>query len=196
MINNSKITTISKNRQIAGVMPHDSNIEFVGVRKKKQVLWLQNGNNHYFSDLPFQYFKLLREAYLKDKKACLFLSNITDNLNRQIELYTYYMYGELDCTPDIENGNLSASENFRDTANCPSLLWNSKNINIHDHILTPRQLVIIDLIGNDLPDKAIASSLEISIKTLDYHKRVLFEAVGVQTKTALLKLAIQHKIIS
>ncbi|WP_044403373.1 LuxR C-terminal-related transcriptional regulator [Lacinutrix sp. Hel_I_90] len=196
MINTGKFTTLNQTAQIAGVMPSDNNIEFIGVRKTKEVLWLQNGTNHYFSDLPLQYFQLLKSAYLKDHKAIRFLSSITECLKRQIELYTYYMYGDVDTTPDISEGRLSPSENFRDTKNCPSLLWNSKNINIATHVLTPRQLVIVDLIGKDLPDKAIAATLGISHKTLDFHKCNLYKAVGVNTKTALLKMSIQYKVIS
>ncbi len=195
MNNTYKTKEMPAYRQIAGVMPNDSNIEFAGVRKSKTVIWLQHGSSHYFSDLPTEYYDLLKKSYLKDHKAVKFLSIVTDIQHRQVELYTYYMYGELDGTPDIENGKLASSENFRDIKNCPSLLWNSKNINIGNHILTPRQLIIIDLIGNDLPDKAIAAALGVSQKTLDFHKANLYKAVGVKTKTALLKLSIQHKII-
>ena len=196
MINKSEITNFNPNPQIAGVMPYDSNIEFIGIRKSKQVLWMQNGSNHYFCDLPSEYFNVLKRAYLKDHKAIRFLSGVTDHLSRQVELYTYYMYGEVDATPDLSNGKLSSSENFRDTRNCPSLLWNSKNINIGSHILTPRQLIIVDLIGANLPDKAIASVLGVSHKTLDFHKSKLFKAVGVTTKLELLKLAMKYKIIA
>ena len=188
---------IHPNPQIAGLMPNDSGIEFGAFPKTKQVYWLQNGCNHYFSDLPIQHYNLLKNAYLKDHKAVRFLSGVTDHLARQVELFTYYMYGALDATPDIDKfGNLAASENFRDTRNCPSLFWNSKNINIGSHILTPRQLVIIDLIGNNLPDKAIASFLGVSHKTLDFHKHKLFKAVGVFTKMELLKLSMQYKIVA
>ena len=195
MINTSKTTTFSNYPQIAGMIPGDHNIEFCGIRETKQVLWLQNGSNHYFNDLPMEHYTTLKRAYLKDHKAVRFLSSVTDHLRRQVELFTYYNWGDVDSTPDMVNGQLTASENFRDKRNCPSLLWESKNINIGNHILTPRQLVIIDLIGNDLPDKAIADALGISHKTLDFHKANLYKAVGVTTKTALLKLSLQHKII-
>lgn len=194
MINNDKGINYLHNPQIAGMMPGDPNIEFVGVRKTKQVIWLQNGCSHYFTDLPVQYFNLLKSAYNKDHKAKRFLESVTNDLSRQIELYTYYVYGQVDTTPDIQNGKLGMSENFRDTKNCPSLLWESKNINIGSHILTPRQLVIIDLIAKDLPDKAISQILGISIKTLDTHKSNLFRAVGVNTKVALMRLAVVYKI--
>jgi len=192
MINNHKST---ENLNVAGINPGDSNVEFVGVRNTKSVLWLQNGNSHYFSDLPIQYFLLLKAAYQKDHKAVRFLSKVTDCEKRKVELFTYYMYGDLDTTPDIKNGSLTGSENFRDLDNCPSLLWNSKNINIGNYILSPRQLIIIDLIAKDLPDKAIAHSLNVAINTLDYHKAKLFKVLKVTNKVALLKLAFQYKII-
>lgn len=196
MINHSETTKINQFPQVAGISPNDHNIEFMGVRDSKQVLWIQGGSTRYFSDLPEKYYNLLKEAYFKDEKAVAFLSEITSDEYHQVELYTYYMYGDLDCTPDIENGVLATSENFRDEQDCPSLLWNSKNINIGAHILTPRQLIIIDLIGNDYPDKAIAHKLKISQSTFDFHKKKLFNALGVDSKTGLLKLSIQHKIVA
>ena len=196
MINNSEITNFSPYPQIAGVMPNDSNIEFIGIRKTKQVLWMQNGSNHYFCDLPIEHYTLLKNAYLKDHKAVRFLSGVTDHINQQVELYTYYMYGEVDSTPDISNGKLAPSENFRDTRNCPSLLWNSKNINIGSHILTPRQLLIIDLMHKGLTDKQIAVALGIAHKTIDNHKQKLFKALNVPSKYDVLILAFQYKIIA
>ena len=197
MINNDKTTNFSPIPQIAGLMPNDSTIEFIGNRRTKQVMWMQNGCNHYFTDIPLEYFLLLKKAYLRDPKAVWFLSSVTPHLNQQVELYTYYLYGEIDSTPDIKNGKLSASENFRHSRNCPSLLWNSKNINIRSHILTPRQLIIIDsILIQNLPDKAIAAVLGISITTLDFHKAKLLKAVGVTNKMELQKLALKYKVIA
>ena len=197
MINNDKTTNFSAIPQAAGLMPNDSTIEFIGNRRTKQVMWMQNGCNHYFTDIPLEYFLLLKKAYLRDPKAVWFLSSVTPHLNQQVELYTYYLYGEIDSTPDIKNGKLSASENFRHSRNCPSLLWNSKNINIRSHILTPRQLIIIDsILIQNLPDKAIAAVLGISITTLDFHKAKLLKAVGVTNKMELQKLALKYKVIA
>ncbi|WP_370407946.1 helix-turn-helix transcriptional regulator [Tenacibaculum dicentrarchi] len=196
MINSSKSTIFSTTPQLAGVMPNDNNIEFVGIRDTKRVLWIQNGHTQYFTDLPIKFFNLLKSAYLADFKAVEFLSKVTENLHHQVELFTYYMWGDLDSVPDIKDGKLGNSENFRDQQNCPSLLWNSKNININDHILTPRQIIIMDLIGENAPDKAIAAVLGISHKTFDFHKANLFKALCVHSKMELFKLAFTHKIIA
>lgn len=195
MINANKTTELTPKPQIAGVMPNDSNIEFIGIRETKTVLWLQNGCSRYFQDLPEAHYLLLKEAYEADKIAVGFLSQIAASEKRQVELFTYYMYGSIDNKPDIANLILSVSENFRDSQSCPSLKWESKRITIGDFELNARQLFIIDAISDDQPDKVIADMLGISQTTLDFHKKNLFEATGVHTKTALLKKAIQNKII-
>lgn len=197
MINNlGKFNNISALEQIiAGVMPYDSNVEFHGIRKTKEVLWLQNGTNHYFSDLPIQYIDLVKEKYLQSPKAIEFLSKVTSSFPRQLELFTYYMWGDLDTTPDICNGKLSESENFRDKVNCPSLLWNCKKITIDGYQLNEREIYIVDMISDDMPDKEIARSLGISHSYLNDIKASLFRKVGVQTKVAFLKKAIQQLVI-
>ena len=194
MINNDKTTNFSPIPQIAGLMPNDSTIEIFGIRDQR-VLWMQNGKTKYFKDLPTKIYNLLKNAYLEAPKAVEYLSKVSGNTQKQVELYAYYMWGQIDTTPDIKNGVLSDSENFRDSINCPSLLWNSKNINIGSHILTPRQLIIIDsILIQNLPDKAIAAVLGISITTLDFHKAKLFKAVGVTNKMELQKIALKYKV--
>lgn len=180
---------------IAGMMPNDSNIEFVGVRNSKTVLWIQHGSTHYFKDLPDKQFFLLLKRYLSDKNAVEFLSKITSDKCRQVELYTYYTYGDVDGTADIIDGELSPSENFRDKNDCPSLLWNTKQMTIGDYVLSSRQLFIIDCIRKDLPNKAIADLLGITLSTFDFHMKKLYDAIGVQTKPALLAKAFENKVI-
>jgi DNA-binding CsgD family transcriptional regulator len=184
-----------KSTEFSGLLPNDSSIEFFGERKTKQVYWLRNGNAHYFADLPFEYYSMLKAAYSKDHQAQGFLREVTDDERRQVELYTYYLYGSLDSNPDIKNGSLSLAENFRSSKNCPSLRWNSKQIRFNGKPLSPRQIVIIDFIADDLPDKAIAQRMNISQSTLDFHKRNLFELAGVQTKVGLIKKAVQENIV-
>ncbi len=197
MINNFNKSTnyLQLDQIVAGVMPNDSNIEFIGVKKTKQVLWLQNGSNHYFSDLPIQYLQLIKEEYLKWPNAVAFLSKITNSFPRQLELFTYYMFGALDTRPDIANGKLSLSENFRDTKNCPSLLWNCKNITIDGYVLDQRELLITDMFFDDVPDKTIAWSLNISESYLNDIKHKMYRNTGVQTKVAYMRKAVQQQVV-
>lgn len=195
MINTYKTTKQLQNAPIAGLFPGDNSIEFIGNRETKKVLWLQNGSNHYFTDLPLDYYNLLKNEYLKTPRAVEFCSSIHEEQKDQVELYTYYMYGDLDNTPDIKNGVLSASENFRDKRNCPSLLWNSKNITIDNHVLSPRDIVIIDMMADDFIDAAIADAINVSHSYFDQLKKKLFLATNTQSKTALLLKAQTQKVI-
>ena len=195
MINTYKSNQNTLTPQIAGLFPADDSIEFAGVRDTKKVLWLQNGSTHYFKDLPFKYFNLVKQAYLKDHKAMEFISKIHEHISDQVELYCYYMYGDLDSTPDIKNGQLADSENFRDKQNCPSLLWNSKNITIDTYILTPRDLLMIDLMAKDYKDAVIAEAVGVSHSYYDQLKRNLFKYTNTETKTSLVLKAKDQKVI-
>jgi DNA-binding CsgD family transcriptional regulator len=194
MINNHKITTKQPTAQVAGLMPGDSNIEFIGVKKTQQVLWLQNGHTLDFKYLPKWAYRICQEKYLNDKPAIDQLSKLTISEERQVELYIYHMYGDLDTTADILNGKLTPSENFRHSKNDASLNWDHKWITIDNKVLTPRDLKIIDLIIEDAPDKAIAAELGITQSTLDFHKRKLYERAGVCSKMALIIKAFNQHI--
>lgn len=197
MINAYKNNQSLPTPQIAGLFPGDDGIELMGVKVKgvKRTFWLQHGNTHYFTDLPAKEYNLLKNAYLLDHKAVAFISKIHEELRNQVELYAYYMWGDVDATPDIKNGVLAESENFRDNRNCPSLLWNSKNITIDNYILTPRDLVMIDMMSDDYKDAVIAESIGVSHSYYDQLKRNLFNYTNTQSKSALLLKAKDQKVI-
>lgn len=195
MINNSKITQNLLPPQIAGLFPGDTNIEFFGNRKTKTTMWLQNGNVNYFNDLPMHYYNLVKNEYLQNEKPVAFISKIHTELKDQVNMFVYYIWGDLDATPDIKDGVLSASENFRDTRNCPSLLWNKKQLTIDNYILTPRDIVMIDLLADDLIDAAIADAIGVSHSHFDSLKRKLFNYTNTHSKPALLLKAKSQKVI-
>ena len=193
MINTRKITTKTYPEQIAGLMPYDSNIEFVGSKKTMQVFWIQNGRTLEWQHLPRWAYNICKRHYLKDKKAMDYLKEFNVNIDRQVEMYIYHLYGDLDYTADILSGKIQPSENFRHTADCCSINWDHKRITIDGVPLTSRDLKIIDLTKDGLPDKAIANELGITQSTLDFHKRNLFEKTGVHCKTELIiKVITQH----
>jgi len=170
----------------AGLQPKDTNIEFIGITPTKEVIWLQNGTSHYFKDLPLHVFRKLTELYLSDAPAVLHISTISKKLVRQVELYTYYLFGGIDNIPDYRNGILSTSENFTENEHCISRTFANKIFSINGNVLNQRDLTIINLIKKDTPDKVIADNLGISMSTLDFHKRNLFKKANVLTKVALV----------
>lgn len=191
---------------VAGLLPNDPNIEFFSIEKDKKVDWLQHGAVHHFEDLSDKNYKVLQKYYLMDHGAQKYFHTEREAGNpltfiRKVELYIYYMCGQLDGTPDLVDGILNFSENFRDIPNCPSLLFDMKFLTIDDVVLTSREIRMIDFMKEDLPDKAIACQLAnrdgskgITQSTYDFHKKNLFHKVGVQTKTALLQRVNESRI--
>ena len=183
----------------SGVALNDHNIEFVGVKPTKSVIWLQCGNSHSFDNLPTTIYIALRDLLSTDIAAVKYLSDNypehLDNLPRLVELYTYYMYGDLDYTPDVIDGVLQPCENFRDTSDCPSLNFTNKYIDIDGVHLSKRDLVIIDDCIAGLPDKMIAHKLNIAHSTFDFHKRNLLKKIGADSKTDLIVKSFNNKVV-
>ncbi len=170
-------------------------IEFYGINESKTVRFIKNGHCYPFNELPKKVFIALSYQYQKDPIAKRFLTAEDCNFVRQVELYTYYCYGSLDHQADWKDGRLTEPENFRHSADCPSLNFTTKKINIGDAIISRRELQIIDMIALDYKDEAIASEIGVAESTLNGIKRKLFKKIGVQTKVAALKVSMQHGIV-
>lgn len=199
MQNKSTLNNSNQQQLPAGISPCDNNIEFVGVPDTKTVLWLNHGNSRQWKHLPKDIYNSLEELFLTDDEAVKFLTtNFSDdahNINRLVEIYTYYMYGQLDNSPDVIDGALQPSENFRDHKNCPSLLFSNKVIDIDGIHLSQRDLQILDDIIEGLPDKLIAMRLSISIGTFDFHKKNLFTKLGVDSKVGLAVKTLKNNLV-
>lgn len=194
MINNNKITTKTPTAQIAGLHPGDSNIEFFGVHETEQVLWMRNGNVLPFQFLPKWAYRICQEKYLSDKPAIEQLQKFTQNPERQVELYIYHMYGDLDATPDLLNRKLTPSENYRHSKNDPCLEWDYKWITLGKTVLNKRDIKIIDLMLEDKSDKVITAELGVSKSTFDFHKKNLFTKAKVHSSKGLIIAALNHHV--
>lgn len=62
-------------------------------------------------------------------------------------------------------------------------------------ILTRREQEILKLIANGLPNKAVASKLKISIRTVETHRGNLSNKLGLKTTAALVKYAITKGMV-
>lgn len=181
---------------IAGINPRNSeDIEFFAITKTQTVFYFQAGKLYRFEELPPRYYALLMTAFYKDQPALDYFKQFNLPLKRKVELYTYYMYGSLDHTPDIKGGKLQPSENFRESEFCPSLQFEGKNFTIDGVSLSLRELTIIDMSARECLDYEIASALNICQSTLDWHKRNLFTKTNTQTKLGVVMKAYSNQII-
>ena len=62
--------------------------------------------------------------------------------------------------------------------------------------LTPRQREILQLVAEGCSAKAIATRLDISPRTVEFHKYQMMEALKVQSSAELIHFAIKHGIVA
>lgn len=62
--------------------------------------------------------------------------------------------------------------------------------------LTPRQREVLRLIAEGCSTKAIATLLNISIKTVEFHKAKVMETLGIHTIPELTKFAFSHGLVA
>ena len=70
---------------------------------------------------------------------------------------------------------------------------------IHENVwahLTPRQREVLQLLAEGKSHKEIASILNISVKTAEYHKYTILGTLGLKTNAELVQYAIRHGIIA
>lgn len=197
MKNKSTTTLQTSQHIIAGLLPEDSRIEFFGLPESLKVQFIQHGHTHSFSQLPAAAVSVLRNAYNANADARRVLGAYRENgeninATRQLELYTYFMYGGLDESPDFIDGILQEPENYRHTQDCISLQF--KTIKLNGNPLKPREVQMIDLILEDHKNTAIALKMGIAVPTFNQHDAELKKKAGVQSKPALLLKAFKEGI--
>lgn len=62
--------------------------------------------------------------------------------------------------------------------------------------LTPRQREILQLLAEGKSAKQIAAALDISARTVEFHKYTLMESVGAKNTAELIHFAIRHGIVA
>lgn len=67
---------------------------------------------------------------------------------------------------------------------------------VYDAHLTQREKEIIFLMEKDLSNKQIAEQLDISVRTVETHRKNIFRKTGTNNVLSLVKWAYAHKIIS
>lgn len=181
---------------IAGMdLKNSEDLEFYGNRKDKTVIVLQAGHAKPFAQLDRKYYQMIKEALRNDEGAQQYFSSCDYSEERQVELYTYFMWGDLDHTPDISGGTLQPSENFRDSLECPSMDFTNKHFTIDDQELSKRDMIIIDMSARECTDFEIADRLNIAIKTLDSHKTKLLKKLGCGSKLGMVSKSYRQHLI-
>jgi DNA-binding NarL/FixJ family response regulator len=62
--------------------------------------------------------------------------------------------------------------------------------------LTPREREVLQLVAEGKSNKEIAGMLDISVKTVEFHKSRIMQRLGIRTTAGLTRYAIVHGIVS
>ena len=62
------------------------------------------------------------------------------------------------------------------------------------HSLTPRQREVLQLLTEGYSVKEIATVLNISLKTVEYHKYRMMEDLGIKSLAELVRYAVKHGV--
>lgn len=198
-MNDKSINFVDTTQQLvhrlpAGIVNGDKSTEIFACRTSKSLFAISDGKTDCFSTLPPEFHAQLLDKLLSDEKAINDLKNLSQS--EALKEYTFCIYGAADSEADFcSDGILKNPDNFLCSSFCKCLHWNSKSIAIDGNVLTIREIQIIQLLASDLPDKQIASELNISVSTLDTHKNNLFIKANVKSKAGLIVKAITNKII-
>lgn len=191
---NQKNRAVQVRPPIAGIIPGDYSIEFIGIRETKSVFTLQNGKCIPFCNIPGELKAKLFALMLSDEKAISDLRHMDEE--DALERFVFCLFGDVDHMPDVTAcGQISPSENFRCGTDCTCLGWSTKSITINGAALTARQVQVTDELASDKPDKLIAHEMGISLGTLVTHKRNLYEKAGVMSRPGLVEKAFNERII-
>ena len=63
-------------------------------------------------------------------------------------------------------------------------------------MLTKREIEVLQLIGQELTTEQIATRLQVSIPTIETHRRNLLQKMGAKSVVGLIKEAIRQEIIT
>jgi DNA-binding NarL/FixJ family response regulator len=95
------------------------------------------------------------------------------------------------------NNRLNLNNQLDDQLNKPQLQQPRSNENpIDDKRLTPRQREILKLVANGMTTKEIASSLFISVKTVETHRGQLMERLNIRDLAGLIRYAFRTGLIN
>ncbi len=176
-------------------------VEFFGIEQNMTVKFIQGNKIQSWKDLSKENLELIYPYYVSDTPFHEFIEDQETQYNiqlpedRKMELYVYFMWGALDANPDIKDGVLQLSENYRHIENCPSRKFKHKKFMLGEVELTDRDLTIIDMSAKEYKNLVIADELGIKEKSLEAYCKRFYERTGVHTKIGLVNNAHQNQLI-
>lgn len=178
----------------AGII--DSNFEFY--EKNGKAFFLQAGQEKHFSEISIDFLTIIREDLenhpnaLRAMKEC----GICDYKD-QNEQWALCNFGNFDNKADLTVDGVIIHEHVRcqSRGSCPYEGIICLPIQARFGTITPRELEIMKLICQDLPDKLIADRISVSIHTVAIHRQNIERKIGCHSKAGIVTFAFQNHIL-
>ncbi len=177
----------NQKRLIPGIVPGDENIEIFGDKVTRTVYFIQNGRTRVIDKLPQEIKSKLYAMLVNDEIAMKDLGAY--KLSEALNEYALCMFGKLDHTPDVVNGEIQLAEEFSCEPGCRCQSWKSKVTGIDKYGLTEREKELLQYLIKGKADKAIANKLNISTNTVVTHKTNVFKKLNVHSRGELMTLS-------
>jgi DNA-binding NarL/FixJ family response regulator len=77
----------------------------------------------------------------------------------------------------------------------PELVLRGLGPVVHRDQLTSRELTVLKLIATGLTNREIAERLVVSRRTIDAHLRSIYSKIGVASRSAATRYAVEHGLV-
>jgi DNA-binding NarL/FixJ family response regulator len=114
-------------------------------------------------------------------------------LREQIETATPDVVGEFGSLVEARNADIAADA-FILAAASPSADRDDETPSVES--LTPREIEVLDLVAQGLPNKAIAARLGISDQTVKFHLTSISGKLGAINRTDAVRRAVRRGLVS
>lgn len=176
----------NQKRLIPGIIPGDTNIEIFSDKATRTAYFIQNGRTRVIDKLPQEIKSKLYTMLANDPVAREDLKEY--KFHEALNEYVICMFGKLDHTPDVINGEIQLAEESCEPG-CRCQKWISKITGIDKYGLTDKEKEILRYLVKGKADKAIAMKLNISPNTVSTHKMNVFRKLNVHSRSELQTLS-------
>ncbi len=171
---------------IPGIIPGDTNIEIFSDKATRTAYFIQNGKTRVIDKLPQPIKSKLYTMLANDPVAQEDLKDY--KFHEALNEYVICMFGKLDNTPDVIDGEIQLAEESCDPG-CRCQRWTSKITGIDKYGLTEKEKEVLRYLVKGNADKVIAIKLNISPNTVSTHKMNVFRKLNVHSRGELQTLS-------
>lgn len=174
----------------------DANMEIFAFNG--ELHFIKNGKKHSIDELDVADLAIFRDLLDNDQKALHCIEEIGIlNPIEQIKQYLFCNFGSFDERADLTSEGITIKEYWecgkRGRCQFEGRLCSLPSGRYGQ--LTPREIEVIKLIGEDIPDKMIADRLGIAFNTVCAHRMNIEHKLDVHTKVGIVIWAKEKGII-